>query len=163
MVRTSLAAAALGLGLVAGCGGQSERLTLAVIPTLGLVDAPFRVQAAGAEPGTPVTFTVRGRSHEERSWSLTRTMTADSGGGVDWQRAYLIADLRPEKPPASDDYLPLAQDLTITVRSGKASATTHARWNGSSSVEVEDERLEGSGFYGEWYVPRGAHRQRPCS
>jgi dienelactone hydrolase len=144
---------------VAGCGGRAERLALAVTPPSGLVDTPFRLQAAGAEPGAPVTFTVRGRSHQGKSWSLTRTVTAGPGGEVDWRRAYLIARLRPEQPPADDDYLPLAQDLAIAVRSGKASATTHVRRGGRpASVRVEDERPAGSGFYGKWYVPRSAHR-----
>jgi dienelactone hydrolase len=156
MVRTSIAAA-LALTLVAGCGDRSDRITLTVTPASGPVDAPFRVQAAGAEPGTPLTFTVLGRSSRGRPWSLERRVTAGPDGRVDWRRAYLIAELRPEQPPAADDDLPLAQDLTITVQSGKASATKDARRIGlPASVRVDTERPGESGFYGEWFAPSGS-------
>jgi dienelactone hydrolase len=159
MRRCGLAAVVALTVLAAGCGGHRNGLRLSVTPASALVESPFTVRVTGAAASEPVTIAVFGRSRLNKVWRATLTARADVHGQVELRNRYLLALLRPLRPPAADDYLPWKQDLRIVVRSGNASGTVEAhRILQPPSVSVTDERPAEVGFYGEWLVPRGARR-----
>jgi dienelactone hydrolase len=156
-VRGLLLITVLGVVIAAGCGG-SQDLSVTVSPAEGLIDAPFDVDVSGADAGDPVTITITARSNDGRPWQATRKARADDNGEVELRDAYLMARLRPVAARPSDDGLPLPLTLTFEASDGTDVARAHAkRLHLPASVKVE--RKHGMGFYGVWFVPRGASRQ----
>ena len=157
--RGVLVAGAFAL-LAAGCAGNRPALSLSVTPSSALLDTPFRLRVTGLNARERVTIAASGHSHLGKVWRTVLKAQADSHGNVDLQNQYVIAQLRPVRKPATDDYLPWAQDLTVVVGAGNRGATARARRVlRPASVSITDERPRHVGFYGEWLTPRRTRRQ----
>jgi dienelactone hydrolase len=149
--------------LVAGCGGNRERLRLSVTPASALFDVPFDVRVTGAGAGERVTITVLARSRLDKLWRSVLTTHADAHGYVDLRNQYLLARLRPIRAPAENDYLPGVRkqtEVTMVARASRRTATAYTqRIRLPASVSVAEERPSRVGFYGEWFTPRDARHR----
>lgn len=95
-----LAAVALALVVVVRSNGDPVA-RVGIEPGDALLDAPLRMEVAGAERNTPVELTLSATSADGVSWSGSRTVRADGDGRISADAGPLVTALHPTGVPDS--------------------------------------------------------------
>lgn len=123
------------------------------MPRNATFDVPFTIDASGLPRDQTAEVDVAGTASGGIVWQGGVTARTDRQGRIDLRDEYLY----PHMHTAGGQLSGWPRHLTITVRAGRASASTTASRSplAVSNLTVTDERPQSVGFYGEWITPRG--------
>jgi len=157
-VRRPWCLAAVGVAILAGCGGQSG-LRLTAGPRTSLIDQPVAIEVSGVKPGALVTVSV-----DEADWVGSGVFRADRHGVVSPARQRSIRGTYTGLAPMGlfwsmargsgiGPYFGGTVDVTATVAGTVVGRTTLVRLGKASGVTATPLDVRGAGFLGRYYRP----------
>ncbi len=182
-------AAVLLLAVLVGAAGPSDalrrRVAVEVVPRSSLIDEAVHIRLTSLPLHAGVTVRLHALDGKNVVWHASARFRADRHGRVDLDRAKslagsytgvwgmgLVASLTTRAPPPGalfswNESRALRFRLSVEMRRRIVAATSFHRalWpvglGNGSPVDVEDEPISKTGFYGRYYAPSAASAQHP--